>query len=396
MGIVIFGAELNSPISVLTSIQSQNITLLLIVMLGAISIGMYKSNRNDAITALGHLWVASFIVILIFPTIGFLANFESSQSADYLFWFKRAALIIAIMSIGHIGLVLKSNHIFVTVHVIYFITICAVAASIFFPAEFISYIDENDPMLLAGLNPVGGGFQLNPNGSAFALICGYLCILGVRLGSGQTHKGIWTIVIDASVIIATAATSSRSGFICASIIVGAVFVSNIKKSRNIAQSLTAIATIIVATTLVLSTEILQDFSNLERIFNTKHEGAIESNEARLSALRDSVTIIGQSPLIGVGPVLRQYVLHVQPHNMYISYAIDAGLILGMSYPLYLLYLYVSLRHYLLSSFLPALVAGTLVTVSFFDHQLIYSKQFAYLYLVLIYLCRINLTQSPKK
>ena len=370
----LIGANLTTSVGLLIGQNGQTVTILLtlilsISLLRAAIKGSKFSFNKDSILELASV----FVFVFILPTFFFFIN-SPELIGDYVFWLKRTLLVIFLISIGYVSSVLSINSVRRVALIVFLINCMGVIVSFFAPELFLLLIDMDDPMLEKGLNPMGGGFFLNPNGAALSVIFSFLAIVYVKRSIGR-----YKFVFLTSIFLLTLAIAgSRGGFLC-----GFILILFLLKNFGIFGILKSRRFFIVLFILPAAAIVLMNFIDIEsiggftRIVDINNEGNLASNDSRWNALAASIRLAFENPVLGSGFGLRNILLDTQPHNMYAAYAVDIGIIGFIALPIFITLLTKSIIAKN-SRFNFMITAFAILFMSLFDHEIIYSKQFAYL------------------
>jgi hypothetical protein len=376
-GLILIAANLTTSAALLISWSGQDLVLIIALIL---SVGMIRSiilNSADAVkkrVVLNITILATLVFIL--PSFSFFFN-SPGLLGEYVFWLKRALLVLFYASLGCFYFIVSPTSLRFVVVAVFLINCIGVVASYFAPELFLLFIDANDPMLEKGLNPIGGGFFLNPNGAALAVVFSYLGLLYVR----HLIDKNWILFFSLFFILTLAITGSRGGFLCGIFILALSFKELLKFIEfDFKGLLVFVAALSFVTWALISLVDGESLAGFSRIVDVNNEGNLASNDSRLRALVSSLSLAIESPVIGSGFALRNKLLDTQPHNMYAAYAVDIGIIGILAFPLSIIFL-IKNTFYGQDGFNSRVTIFALLFMGLFDHEIIYSKQFAYLLFV---------------
>jgi O-antigen ligase len=195
------------------------------------------------------------------------------------------------------------------------------------------YLDITYPGTFATLGQRAAGFPGNANFAALVSVMICAAALDYTSQNGQ-WKNILLLIITGTIIVTT---MSRSGMLNFALLLGIFFYARLAASgwsaREVIKlvSITAIMIGICATLAVtaVATGTISEHSRLGRLLSNKQvdDGSAAS---RLFAVRESLRLINESPLIGHGTGHARTMAEL-PHNLYLQQWVNNGIagILGI-------------------------------------------------------------------
>jgi hypothetical protein len=389
IGLILIATNITTSAGLLINQSGQDLVLITSLILFASILKSIITNRNQAINKAALLNFAFVItIIFILPSLSFFFN-SPDLSSDYIFWLKRTLLVLFIVLLGCFSSVVSPYSIRIIVVVVFIFNCVGVITSFFVPELFTLFIDADDPMLEKGLNPMGGGFFLNPNGAALSVVFSYLALFYIRYSIDRT----WFVLFSFLFVVTLSITGSRGGFLCGVLIL----VLSAKELTNFVK-LDFKGFVILVAALSATIGIMMNLTGGEslggfsRIVEFNNEGNLASNDSRLNALVSSLNLAFDAPFIGVGFGLRNKLLDTQPHNMYAAYAVDIGIVGLLAFPVFIIILTKKIFcgrgkiNYRVTVF-------AILLMGLFDHEIIYSKQFAYLLFVAFAVSKFGMNRS---
>lgn len=379
--LVLIFTNLTPSIGLLVGQSGQALTALLLILLSANVFKSFIENKNLIFCKRQLIIIAIVLLyLIILPSLFFFINSPELLS-NYEFWAKRILLILILMLLGFFSSVYSLNSIQFIVQVVFLINCFGVLSSFFIPEIFMLFVDSDDPLLEAGLNPMGGGFFLNPNAAALSVIFGYLGLIYLK----NYIKNYKLIVYSIILILTLAIAGSRSGFICGglTLLTASKSISLEMRHKMNLKSVTIIS-LLILTSVVLLLNALDNgsISGFSRIIDIRNEGNLESNDLRWNALVKGMELALHSPLSGSGFALRAQLLDLQPHNTFVAYAIDIGIIGLLAFPIFIAILMKMIFHQQDKLYFRITVISILF-MGLFDHEVINSKPFGFLLFVAI-------------
>ncbi len=380
---VVLSTGINQFIAFLTGLDRQFVSFVFTVPL-ILTISISILRKFGDMGQINKMSIFSFLTVLlfIFITPSVFVFFNGITNDAYIFWLKRVALVLVIITAGYMPFLYSSKSLLYTSLVVFIINALGVIGSIIFPEAYIIMMADSDEMIKNGLNPIGGGFLVNPNAAAQALIFSYLAIF--------IFKDISRFLISEFIALAmllmlvVVMTGSRAGFGLAVLILF-FQLFKIHKMRRI--NFTSLFGIILIVTVLFHYVISGDENvisifNTSRLFDSSNQSNIESNDARYTALIDAIKLFADNPITGVGFYNRSKLLHTQPHNMYAAYIADIGVVGLIVILIFVIYNYFYFTNSV-NKYFPKLAIFSMLLMGLFDHDLAYSMPFSFLMFTLV-------------
>lgn len=326
--------------------------------------------------------VAFLAVAFAIPAATYALSFQGADLAAFTFWGKRSLIdVVAVVA----GLALLRGRgpkaIGIMARTLFLISAISTIESFFFPLPNLYVFSGalTQPNLeLVSVDRAGGTF-LNPNTASTAICYAYaiLALCG-ELGAirfSVPEKLLYDILLGASVAL----TGSRAGAAGALLLLGFSAFSTARSWPSRRAIATYALGVAVAVGALASSGVIAaaDARPLDRLLRPGQSDAAESDRARIAGAAKGISLIQENPITGVGFHRAVTELTVAPHNMFIAYALNNGLLLGWAYPALLLAMWASVRP---ARLMWTATIGMLFAFSFLDHTILDSKQFPLLIL----------------
>jgi hypothetical protein len=346
----------------------------------------------------------TLLTILIVPLLGYLVNYHGQSFDVLMFWLKRVVSIIVTLGAATILIDrLEFNKLARFAEFLLIATCGSVLFSFLFPTEaLIAFTGEQE--IWGDLSNTSTsrafGFSLNANDAGFSMVVCYVCYIGILTRNHMSRTMKHAVAVDFIFIISVMLTGSRSiasislllVLLCAFTYLDhkAVLSSTFSTSewkRSVRQILYLIL-IFVTIAVIFSNE--YDLAPVERIISfiigREDLGAFDSSSFRSIALSRSIDLIAKNPIFGLGFEDSVALLDVLPHNMFVYYTLNNGLLLAS---VYAYFLYVICRKIFDANFfvLSACFAVLLLGVSYSSPSVLNSKAFPWLIVVSAYLAQ---------
>lgn len=317
------------------------------------------------------LWTGLLFVI---PVI--ISGFNCSLEVNGFLWFAQR-IIVGLIIITGLSFVLTTIDYYFLVTGVAIISGIGVFWSVIDFRSFELYFLSKFNVDFGGLNPIGGGFQVNRNGAAYILVtCQAIFSL-----LAKDDKRFNNFFIHLFVVTAVAVTASRSGILLSTMMFLVILTA--RKTKG----LLAIVTVVIL--FFISGFQAKDIAIYHRLTENKTE-ATESSNARLKGARIAIDDIFENFLFGKDTFDQARTNIVQSHNVYIYLMQHTG-ILGSVLSL-ALFLFITRRWKSLEKHRGFInVFFVLAIIGLFDHLLLLSKYF--LLVVLFPLIQFNAKES---
>lgn len=326
--------------------------------------------------------VAFLAVAFAIPAATYALSFEGADIGAFTFWGKRAVIdVITVVS----GLALLRGRgggaVGAMARTLFLISAISTIESFFFPLPNLYVFSGalTQPNLdLVSVDRAGGTF-LNPNTASTAIcyayamlaLCGELGIIRFSV----TEKLLYDMLLAVSIAL----TGSRAGAAGALLLLGFSALGSARwwrGRRSLVKYFLFVAIAVVA--LVSSGMATESGSHpVDRLLRPGQSDASESDRLRLAGAEKGIALIKENPIGGVGFHRAATELTVAPHNMFIAYALNNGLLLGWAYPALIFAMWASVRPRRL---MWTATVAMLFAFSFLDHTILDSKQFPLLIL----------------
>ncbi|MCX7155354.1 MAG: hypothetical protein NTW45_02775 [Rhodocyclales bacterium] len=394
--------SLNYAIGTLLDLSGQSVSLA--VNLACVACVVHHVATEKTVGLLSSsLWI-TILTVLIVPLIGYLINYHGQDSVVFVFWLKRSALIIVTLIAAVVLLVrLPSRWASVFSEFILVLNCATILYSYFNPNEALIFFTaemEEWGDLESISTGRAFGTSINPNDAAFSLVACYL-VCQIVIQTGRTRIEFWhRTVLDAFVIGTLVLTGSRAivllGVICILLTTFYAYAEGAKalsigsskliKQRAFYVILVGLSLVLLMAFLLAGDDETGAFRVVSFLTSTQSEEALESTSLRLDALVAGLQLIFENPLTGVGFEDSATLLFLLPHNTFVYYFANNGIILGLMYLAFIYAIFIKPRkkgHRVMLSICLLFILGA----SFFMHTLLDSKQLPWLVAALIGLGR---------
>lgn len=379
--------SLNYIIAYLTRQSGQDISALMLLMSIVVLIYAFLHGKARELISIYRFSISVAFLIVIVPLFSYLVNYNGQSLNPLIFWVKRELLVLTTFFVGLILLHRLSDRHWVRLSAsIFYISAGAVLFSYFFPDQSRLLFTADDELwdYFGEADMRAVGTSMNPNGAAFAIVISYAVLYAVGSVRDRAFRLSATIICDALYFATLLLTGSRSGMLVG-IAIFAIFKHDvlfakgrgfIDVTKRIKMTLASVGIVAIVVAWLLLTVSGLEVSRIDRLFDFGRTDNIESNMLRYEALLDSLSLFAEYPM-GVGFELRNNMLYLQAHNMFVAYLVENGIILGLVYPAFLYLVWIQVHDH---NFRVARIAfiTVLVGFSFFDHGIIESKPFSWL------------------
>jgi hypothetical protein len=324
-------------------------------------------------------------LVLVAPFVAYLFNYSGQSSQGLLFWLKRSILNIGTLLIGMSVITQLPNRGWsILAKAIFLLTVATLFYSLFWPEQSLLLFTGDEEVWAERAEQLGWrggqGPFLNANGAAFGLV---VCYVVMRVFADQEPRGrlLTGALFDALFLVVLVSTGSRSGVLVGFSIFLILKAASFADAKSITHGVRISFQYLVVSVVFIGAIAVYldriDLSPVERLTDFSREDNVASNEARYDSLMDAIDLIGENPFIGLGFEKTSISVLTQPHNMFISYALNNGLFLGLIFPLYAYLMGRAMRdRHPLGGRLAILFS--LLAFSMFDHGIVESKQFPWL------------------
>jgi hypothetical protein len=328
----------------------------------------------------------TLILLVAIPFFGYLVNYSWQGLEGFLFWMKRLMLNLGSFAIGLTLLQRLPEKSWVRLsEVVFLLAVGTLFLSYFFPQEsrllFTGGESQWDYLEYSGIEAVGA--TQNANGSVMVIVLAYVVMNIIVSCGSHASRIVRSTIFDVMLLTSIAVTGSRSGMLVAIAVLTLLrfqsFWLVLTKPRlsavDLRQALMAAVVLVVLLAWVfLAASEIFSINGIDRLLNFAREDNFESNHLRYAALFESLDLIYENPILGLGFENTIKAVYLMPHNMFVAYALNNGIILGLYYPLYL---YMVGRRIFADKLTISKITLLLpiVLFSFFDHGILDSKVF---------------------
>jgi O-Antigen ligase len=378
--------SLNYAIGSITGLPGQSVSAFLSLILLLIFFYIASIGRLSLPSRTSRFVGLTLILLVAIPFFGYLVNYSWQGLEGFLFWMKRLMLNLGSFAIGLTLLQrLRAKSWVRLSEVVFLLAVGTLFLSYFFPQEsrllFSGGESQWDYLDSSGIEAVGA--TLNANGSVMVIVVAYVVMNIIVSRDSQTSRIVRSTIFDGMLLASIAITGSRSGMLVAIVVFSLLkfqsFWLIVTKQRlpavYLRQALMAavVVMVLLAWAFSAASEIIS-INGIDRLLNFAREDNFESNHLRYAALLESLDLIYENPVLGLGFENTIKAVYLMPHNMFVAYALNNGIILGLYYPIYL---YMVGRRIFADKLTISKITLLLpiVLFSFFDHGILDSKIF---------------------
>jgi O-antigen ligase len=382
-------ASLNYLVGSLSGISGQTVSMIVIVLCAVILFRERSElSRSILITRIAWLTIATLFFV---PLFGYLINYHGQTFEVFQFWFKRVSFNIISLAVSAVLFNRLASRTLVLLSETMLATLCiATIFSYFFPWEAIAIFTGGEQIwgdLAATSVSRAFGFSLNSNDAGFALLASYAAYHAILHAKKLDRSLLHLIAADLLFIVSLLLTGSRANAPIGILMVLFTILSE-RNSADSARSSSStkarkrvlyISAILIVASLMFSEA--SDSTAINRIVlfltNSEDIDNASSNDLRSNALKSGIDLISSHPIVGIGFEDSTVLLDVLPHNSFVVFALNNGLILLLVYIILVYTIFWELyriRMYYFSAVYMILIVG----VSFSSPNMLEAKQFPWL------------------